>query len=558
MGYDSVDSQCHAVKTYVAYIRVSTVKQGEHGSSLQEQRSAIEAYAARHSLHITEWYEEVETAAKQGRGLFNRMLAELHRKRVGGVIIHKIDRSARNLRDWARLGELSDKGIELHFAHESLDLGTRGGRLAADIQAVVAADFIRNLREETRKGFYGRLKQGFYPLAAPRGYLDTGRAKAKAIDPVEAPLIREAFELYATGTHGIDTLRAHMHGRGLRTKGGKPLSRHGMANILHNPFYIGIIRLWKTDEVFAGLHTPIISKDLFDRVQATLAGRVYARVPHDPLLFRRFVKCGRCGLSLIGERQKGHVYYRCHSPSCRGTTLKSEAIEEAVERNLRLLHLDDGDLRDVRDMLLELTAEERSKEGDRVAHVERDIANLTERLATLTDLLLDGTIDRDLFNERKAALLMSRRALEEVRAKGSKALYWERVHADLERGHMAWNLYEAGNSEERLQILKSTTSNLVLDGKQLVFPMVSPFAQVREWAKSESCDPRRPQPRTLRVKTSCKSSRSLIHVLGDCPQRILDTDILSDTISTESELRSKEALNPGLTECIEGNTLIDS
>jgi hypothetical protein len=40
----------------------------------------------------------------------------------------------------------------VHFANDSLDLNTRGGRLSADIQAVVAADYIRNLREEAKKG----------------------------------------------------------------------------------------------------------------------------------------------------------------------------------------------------------------------------------------------------------------------------------------------------------------------------------------------------------------------------------------------------------------------
>jgi site-specific DNA recombinase len=69
-------------------------------------------------------------------------------------------RSARNLKDWADLGELIDSDLEVHFANESLDLHSRGGRLSADIQAVVAADYIRNLREERIKGFYGRLKQG--------------------------------------------------------------------------------------------------------------------------------------------------------------------------------------------------------------------------------------------------------------------------------------------------------------------------------------------------------------------------------------------------------------
>ncbi len=95
------------------------------------------------------------------------MLRELRKGTARGVVIHKIDRSARNLKDWADLGELIDRGIEVHFANESLDLHSRGGRLSADIQAVVASDYIRNLREETKKGIYGRLKQGFYPLRAP-------------------------------------------------------------------------------------------------------------------------------------------------------------------------------------------------------------------------------------------------------------------------------------------------------------------------------------------------------------------------------------------------------
>src|SRR5271155_6201404 len=100
---------------------------------------------------------------------------------------------ARNLKDWADLGELIDAGVEVHFANESLDLHTRGGRLSADIQAVVAADYIRNLREETRKGFYGRLKQGLYPLPAPLGYLDRGKGKVKEVDPIMAPVVARAF-----------------------------------------------------------------------------------------------------------------------------------------------------------------------------------------------------------------------------------------------------------------------------------------------------------------------------------------------------------------------------
>src|SRR5215468_4978011 len=217
------------MKQFYGYVRVSTAKQGEKGVSLQEQRDAIERYTQRNGLKISEWFEERETAAKRGRPIFNKMLKLLRSGKADGLIIHKIDRSARNLRDWADLGQLIDAGIQVHFANESLDLHSRGGRLSADIQAVVAADYIRNLREETRKGFYGRLKQGLYPLPAPLGYLNRGKGQAKTLDETRAVYVRKAFELYASGRYSLITLLAELTTLGLRNRNGKPLSINGLS-----------------------------------------------------------------------------------------------------------------------------------------------------------------------------------------------------------------------------------------------------------------------------------------------------------------------------------------
>lgn len=181
------------------------------------------------------------------------------------------------------IGELSDQGIEVHFVTESLDLQSRGGRLSADIQAVVAADYIRNLREETRKGFYGRLKQGLYPLRAPIGYLDQGKGKPKTIDPIMGPMVRKAFELYGTGRYSLETLGEELHRFGLRNRNGNEVSRNGFSTLLNNSFYIGLMPIQKTGENFVGIHEPIINKTLFDRVQAVLAGKVNARThPNHP------------------------------------------------------------------------------------------------------------------------------------------------------------------------------------------------------------------------------------------------------------------------------------
>ena len=99
------------MKRYLAYTRVSTTKQGEKGSSLSEQRAIIESYANRERLHVSQWFEERVTAAKVGRTVFKQMMQVFGKHGADGLILHKIDRGARNLKDWALLSELTMRGL---------------------------------------------------------------------------------------------------------------------------------------------------------------------------------------------------------------------------------------------------------------------------------------------------------------------------------------------------------------------------------------------------------------------------------------------------------------
>jgi site-specific DNA recombinase len=223
------------MRSYYAYTRVSTAKQGEHGSSLHEQRDAIANFATRHGLHISGWFEERETAAKIGRREFTSMVAALKRGKASGVIFHKIDRSARNLKDWTAVQDLADVGIDVRFTQESINLGSNEGKLTGDFLAVISSHYIRNLREEVRKGIRGRLKQGLYPFKAFTGYLDQGGGRPKTPDPERAPFIRLAFELYSTGKFSIQTLSDELYERGFRGNSGKKIGVNRLAEILRNP-----------------------------------------------------------------------------------------------------------------------------------------------------------------------------------------------------------------------------------------------------------------------------------------------------------------------------------
>lgn len=505
------------MKTYFAYIRVSTVKQGEHGCSLDEQKASIVAYAKRHDLTIGEWFEEMETAAKQGRPTFNRLTTLLKQGKAAGVIIHKIDRSARNLKDWAGLGELIDVGIEVLFAHEGLDMQTRGGRLAADIQAVVAADFIRNLRQEVRKGFYGRLKQGFYPLPAPRGYENQGKAKAKTIHPIEGPLVAEAFQLYATGKHSLESLRHEMNQRGLSQRSGKPLSFNGMSKMLRNPFYSGLIRINKTGEVFEGNHTPLVTKSTFDRVQAVMSGRLYPRIESHEFRFRRLIKCDACKRSLTGERQKGRIYYRCHDRSCRGVSLLEKGVEAMVIDELAWLKVDGEGLGDLRDLFAEQIALERGQQDSVVLTTERDIGLIDGRLERLTDALIDGMIDKQTYDERRSDLLGRKRSLQDRLAKGEDSTFWANVSQWFELGLTASSDYILANDAQKREAVQTFGSNLGADVKTPYFTMKFPFDEIRIWSKLHYGEPYRGAVRTrysLSMKYTKEELQKLIKILG--------------------------------------------
>lgn len=468
------------MRDFFAYIRVSTAKQGEKGVSLQEQKDAINRYAARNSYQISEWFEERETAAARGRPIFTHMLRLLRKRKAEGVIIHKIDRSARNLRDWADLGELIDEGVEVHFANEGLDLHSRGGRLSADIQAVVAADYIRNLREETIKGLYGRLKQGIYPFNAPIGYINQGGGKVKTIDPVMGPLVSTAFELYASGKFSMNQLRAEMLKRGLRGSRGGMFSLEGTAKMLRNPFYVGLIKIKR--QVFQGTHEPLIPMELFNKVQEVRVGSLKVRITRHEYCFRRFLRCKLCGKTLTGECQKGHIYYRCHTKGCPTKMIREELVHAKALALLKRLQLPSEYLDKIAALVRESKAlAEKVREDNRNLLLLR-AGHIKDRLNRLTDAYLDHLIDEGAYKERRESALRERQEVEEKLAALNTGD--DVATARLERflmiaGNLA-RVYTGASDDAKRTLLELLTSNRTLNGRKLDLEPTLPFLMENE------------------------------------------------------------------------------
>jgi len=486
-------------KEYFSYVRVSTQKQGEQGTSLVEQQAAIERFAQNSNFKIIQRFEERETAAKQGRPVFLEMLKKLRMGKAEGVIIHKIDRSARNLKDWADLGSLIDKGIEVHFASESLDLNSRGGRLSADIQAVVASDYIRNLREESKKGIYGRLKQGFYPFPAPVGYLDNGKAKPKTIDPIAGPLVKEGFELYATGRYGLISLSDLLYARGLRSKRGNKIGRNALSSILQSPFYMGMIRIKKTGELFPGVHEPLVNRRLLDQVQVVLKGKNHKKQHVHFFSYRRMITCEKCANILVPERQKGNVYYRCHTRDCTRSCLKEEEIYHAIGIELKRIKFSDREF-ELFSALAKKECDDLKNEMEETRrHLELQYATSEERLSRLTDGYIDGILDKKDYMSKKNELVSEQHELARRRAESEQSSDHipNEIVEFLELANSAYLSFVSANPEQRRDLVDSVFSNFTANGKSVSFKLKIPFEMAANRPRVPPGAPIRATSRTI-------------------------------------------------------------
>lgn len=496
------------MKQCFAYARVSTIKQGE-GVSLEAQRDAIEAYAQRHNLEIVKWFEEKETAAKKGRPIFNRMLKELHKGKANGLIIHKIDRSARNFADWAKIGDLADAGIDIHFATESLDFRSRGGRLTADIQAVIAADYIRNLRDETIKGLQGRLKQGLYPFRAPIGYLDHGRGQPKTPCPIKAPLISMMFELYASGEYSLRRLQPEMKRRGLLNHNNQQLSLSGIETILSNSFYTGLIKIKRTGRTYRGVHDPIISPHIFQRVQDIKSGRAGPKVTKHNHLFRGLFRCGLCGNPMSPEKQKGRVYYRCHERDCKTKTIREDLLENHIFGTLKKLELSNVNAEKLARKWNEQLHNLQQKDIKKSLILQIDATR--QAMGRAADLLIAGTLDNETYLAKKQETSLQLIDLEkQLRELPNPEQIREDNKNFLELLKNLAGLYKMLKPFEKRAMVKNTFSNRLVIGKK---PVIEPYNWVTDAECYHSVSYGAPHRDTDRTNISSGDIESIKHVM---------------------------------------------
>lgn len=241
--------------------------------------------------------------------------------RVDYVIVHKIDRLARNRDDDSDIMRvLRECGVQLVSASESID-DTPAGMLLHGIMSSIAEFYSQNLATEVKKGMGEKIKGGGTVGRAPIGYQnvrlvdDKGREERTVItDPERAPLITLAFEEYATGNWTVADLADHLAACGLNTRStpkisSQPVTLKTLHKVLVNPYYKGVVK-YKGVE-YPGSHEALVDTETWDKVQAILASRINGtRNLKHPHFLKGSIFCAYCGerMMVSNEKKKGWHY----------------------------------------------------------------------------------------------------------------------------------------------------------------------------------------------------------------------------------------------------------
>jgi len=217
----------------IGYARVSTEKQADLGVSLEAQTEKVRAMAVVQGAELAEVIVDAGESAKSlNRPGMARLLALVDAGAVDVVIIAKLDRLTRSVKDLAELlGRFQKQGVALVSVAESLDTATAAGRLVLNIMVSVSQWEREAIGERTRDALGHKRANGERVGTVPFGYhLGTDGVHLEA-DPLEQEALSRMRELRDLG-NTLSEVAEELNRQGHRTRRGTPWRFQYVAEIL--------------------------------------------------------------------------------------------------------------------------------------------------------------------------------------------------------------------------------------------------------------------------------------------------------------------------------------
>lgn len=308
---------------YCLYARKSSESDERQAMSIDGQLSEMKAMAKKEKLFVSEIITESHSAKESGqRPEFNNLLQGINEGKFNAILTWAPDRLSRNAGDLGRIVDLMDHGklqtIRTYSQSFSNNPNEKFLLMILCSQAKLEND---NRGVNVKRGLRNKCEFGIRPGLAPIGYknvLKANRISTVVLDEERAPIVREMFLKVANQGFSGRMVKKWLDDIGYRTKNNclMPLSKVYVA--LRNPFYYG--EFIYGGKRYKGNYEPIISKQIFDKVQIQL--EVVPKQWNKQLFpFKKICKCGSCGASVTAEikykhlknnRVHSHIYYHCN------------------------------------------------------------------------------------------------------------------------------------------------------------------------------------------------------------------------------------------------------
>ena len=404
----------------VIYLRVSTEEQVDN-YSLDTQEDICKKEADRKDLTVIKIFREEGRSAKtiSGRPALIEMLefCRKNKKTVDAVIIYRLDRISRQTADYLAIRKkLAECEIKLISATEP----TGNSPTEKFVETMLAgfAQMDNDVRSErTKNGMKARFLAGLTSGHAPLGYSSQNGYVVK--DPDSFEKMKDAWISMGTGTLTLREMAKILNQNGL--KGGIPgrkqfvLRAQTLDRIFRNKFYTGKIYSPKYNLEVQGQHPPMITEELFYRVQAVLDGRntniaaPLAHRNHDNPDFplRRIIKCKHCGGSFTGAMSQGkrlrYGYYFCQK-RCKGQNVASGTIETATINLLDAITLKENTIKLFIAFLRSTYLKRISTLQKRREQADVELKKVYELRQALIEKNLSGVYSDEIFKEQNKVL----------------------------------------------------------------------------------------------------------------------------------------------------------
>jgi site-specific DNA recombinase len=348
--------------TAVLYLRVSSAGQvnkgfDPEGYSIPSQREACERHAQGLGAEvIAQYVEPGKTGTSTNRPALQKMLTELAELRPTYVIVYDLSRIARNDFDALDLlRKIEQHGCKLESTLERID-DTPAGKLLYTVMAGVNAFRSRGDALKVKAGMQRKHATGGTVGRARIGYINVrkriaGReVRTVELDPERAPLIRMAFEWYATGDYTISMITEMLEAAGLRSmmtakRPSVPLTRSSVHALLRDDYYVGVVTFDGVKNP-NGEHPKLVDQATFDRVQELLDAH---RIGGNRSRKYEHYLCGslfcECGGRMVYSRVRGnggqYEYFKCYSKfnrrsDCNSAHIPVDLVEAKVEQHYQV------------------------------------------------------------------------------------------------------------------------------------------------------------------------------------------------------------------------------